>query len=136
MNNPIFMEVAMKWLLTLLALILFATPAMSQNERKVLIKGEYGVDTYQVFYASGELKEEATIVNGQRHGEYRFYDQDGRLLVETEYRKGKEHGIRKVFNMEGTMIAMILFKEGEKTRITLPYSDLKEALAEKDPKKN
>lgn len=122
----------MKWFPILLLTLMFATPAFSQSETKVLIKGEYGLDTYQVFYVSGELKEEVTILNGKRHGEYKFYNQDGRLLIETDYRNGKEHGLRKVFNEQGALVAVIQYDQGLKGNITLPLVDLKEALAKKN----
>jgi antitoxin component YwqK of YwqJK toxin-antitoxin module len=126
------MEVAMKWFLLLLVIFAYATPAMSQSERKVLIKGEFGLDTYEVYYASGELKERVTVLDGQRHGDYRFYSQDGELRIMTEYKNGKESGIRRVFDDNGQIIAAIRYVEGKKMQITVPFGDLKEALARKN----
>lgn len=122
----------MKWFLLLLVIFAYATPAMSQSERKVLIKGEFGLDTYEVYYASGELKERVTVLDGQRHGDYRFYSQDGELRIMTEYKNGKESGIRRVFDDNGQIIAAIRYVEGKKMQITVPFGDLKEALARKN----
>jgi len=122
----------MKWFMLILVMFAYATPAMSQNERKVLIKGEFGLDTYEVYYATGELKERANVLNGQRHGDYRFYSQSGELRIATEYKNGKESGIRKVFDDNGQMVAVIRYKDGKKMQITVPFGDLKEALARKN----
>jgi len=126
------MEVAMKWFMLVLVIFAYATPVMSQSERKVLIKGEFGSDTYEVYYASGELKERASILDGQRHGDYRFYSQNGDVRIMTEYKNGKENGIRKVFDDKGQIIAAIKYEEGKKMQITVPFGDLKEALARKN----
>lgn len=122
----------MKWLSILLLFMMYTTPAMSQSETKVLLKGEYGLDTYQVFYATGELKEEVTILNGKRHGVYKFYNQDGLMLIKTEYKNGMEHGLRQVYDEKGSLIAVIQYQDGLKENITLPFVDLKEALAKKN----
>lgn len=122
----------MKWFFLVLVIFAYATPAMSQSERKVLIKSEIGLDTYEVYYASGELKERVTVLDGKRHGDYHFYSQSGLLRIATEYKNGQESGIRKVYDDNGQIIAAIRYKEGKKMQITVPFGDLKEALAKKN----
>lgn len=122
----------MKTLFTLILLLALAIPAQAQIEKKVLIKGKYGVDTYQVYYATGELKEQGTLVNGLRHGEYFFFAQDGQVRIKTHYKDGKEHGLRQVFNTDNQTIALIQYVEGQKSKITLPFSEFKEAVARKN----
>ena len=61
-----------------------------------------GVDLY--FYNSGKLSEERYIVNGERDGFERWWNEDGHTIwLESHFKDGLEHGIHRKWNVKGRL---------------------------------
>lgn len=88
-----------KLLIILTALFLFSC----ESEEKEPQKKEFVRETEQVLerYPNGAKKMEGELVNGERHGVWKFYFENGFVWSEGKYWYGKRRGPSTVFYKNG-----------------------------------
>lgn len=69
---------------------------------------------YKYHYTSGnQLMEHCFYINGQKHGEYKYWMNGGQLIHHYFYSNGKKHGECKEYSIYGQLTTHCVYNEGE-----------------------
>lgn len=110
----------MKTLITL-SLVLFTTVLFAQrSETTYFDNGEFQTQLYlskskvvlSTYYPNGQLKEMGQILNGERDGIWKLYDNEGNLLSQGNFVNGKKEGTWKVQAFVNTESYNLEYKNG------------------------
>jgi antitoxin component YwqK of YwqJK toxin-antitoxin module len=78
-------------------------------------------ETRMLYYPTGELFRERTLINGLRHGvEYDYY-RNGQTKAERNYQNGKKEGSAKGFHSNGQLQRDFQFENGKPVSATIFY---------------
>ena len=85
--------------------VYFGEPAVKYSDKKYVF-------TY--WYPSGKLKEEYTVIDGKRQGDYRAYYEDGSRMDSKTYRDDVVWGERHVWNKSSKIYTIVNYEDGKK----------------------
>ncbi len=63
-------------------------------------------------YASGTLKSEGSLLDGEMHGDWAFYRLDGSVMRTGRFERGRQVGPWRTFDRAGTMVKESDFGDG------------------------
>ena len=70
--------------------------------------------SYQLYYLSGQIKEEGNYRYGLRHGRFKTWHEDGSLHIEGMYQDGKKHGDFVITSTSGFNVKKGMYFIGHK----------------------
>lgn len=81
-------------------------------------------------YHKGNLMGQVPHVNGEKHGQAKFYDADGNLITTIEYHTGKRHGNMLSYNEMGNVTQCVPYVADKKEGVSQAYYPSGEVMKE------
>ena len=64
------------------------------------------------YYENGQIRTDATYINGALDGSYTFYHDNGEIYVQVDYRRGDLDGLITFYKPNGKVLEKVLYKDG------------------------